>query len=146
MHTAVNNFHRHSSCNPWTPAISPDGYIRLRLSSLDTISFVHLFSECDDDFLHELRSQTVPALCAGFSEWVSDSSPAISIGWSWFIHSDSERMMLAPDGVRSNVMLIDMQGYDLGSQKTAILFSAWLGAFEWQHTVAMALNDNAIRC
>jgi len=108
--------------------------------------FVHLFSESDMGFLHELRSQTIPARTAGFSEWVSETNPSISIGWGWFVHSDSERMLLAPDAVRSNVMLIDMQGYDLGAQKTANLFSSWLNAFEWQSAVCLALNDHDSPC
>jgi hypothetical protein len=40
-------------------------------------------------------------------------------------------MILAPDGVRSNVMLIDVHGYDLGQQKTAHLFGMWIKAFDW---------------
>lgn len=125
------------------PTLSPDGYIRLPLASLNSLSFVHLFSESDEDFLDELRAQTIPARAAGFSEWKSDTDPAISLGWGWFIHSRSERIMLAPDGVRSNVMLIDAHGYDLGPRKTSSLFSTWLGAFEWQGVVSMALRDMA---
>jgi len=123
------------------PLPSPDGYIRLRLASLNNLSFVHLFSESDSGFLKELRSQTIPARYAGFSEWKSEADPAISLGWGWFIHTDSDRMLLAPDGVRSNVMLIDMHGYDLGPQKTSSLFGAWLNAFDWQPAVAFALKN-----
>lgn len=140
------NTHPYSSSPPRALAVSPDGYIRIRLSNLDVLPFVHLFSESDDGFLQELQSQTIPARCAGFSEWISDTTPPISIGWGWFVHSDSERMLLAPDGVRSNVMLIDTQGYDLGPQKTASLFGAWLSAFEWQPAVSTALNHHASHC
>ncbi|RJG07419.1 DUF4902 domain-containing protein [Noviherbaspirillum cavernae] len=122
--------------------MSPDGYIRLPLASLNALSFVHLFSEGDDDFLQELRAQTVPACSAGFSEWKSDTSPPISLGWGWFIHSQSHRMLLAPDGIRSNVMLIDAHGYDLGPGKTSNLFCMWLNAFDWQGVVSMALRDS----
>jgi len=128
------------------PSLSPDGYIRLRLASLNEISFVHLFSESDSGFLQELRSQTIPARCAGFSEWKSDDYPAISLGWGWFIHSDSDRMLLAPDGIRSNVMFIDTHGYDLGPQKTSSLFGIWLNAFDWQPTVTMALENSIASC
>lgn len=140
------NTHLSSANLPRALAVSPDGYIRIRLSCLDVLPFVHLFSESDDGFLQELKAQTVPARHAGFSEWISDTSPPISIGWGWFVHSDTRRMLLAPDRVRSNVMLVDVQGYDLGPQKTASLFGAWLGAFEWQPTVSTALNDHAIHC
>jgi hypothetical protein len=100
-----------------------------------------LFSESDADFLQELKAQTIPASAAGFSEWKSDNDPAISLGWGWFIHSQSNRMLLAPDGVRGNVMLIDALGYDLGPRKTSSLFGTWLSVFEWQDTVSMALRE-----
>jgi len=122
--------------------MSPDGYIRIPLASLDALPFVHLFSESDPDFLQELQSQTIPASSAGFSEWQSESTPAVSIGWAWFIHSESGRMLLAPDEVRSNVMLIDAYGYDLGHAKTSQLFYIWLGEFEWESNVSMALRSH----
>lgn len=128
------------------PSFSPDGYIRVRLASLNALSFVHLYSESDTDFLHELKTQTVPARDAGFSEWKSDTHPAISLGWGWFIHSQSERMLLAPDGIRSNVMLIDASGYDLGPIQTSKLFCTWLSDFEWQGEVSMALREGIAAC
>jgi hypothetical protein len=91
---------------PCAPSL-PQAAIFGRLTSPDARSFAHLFSESDDGFLAELQSQTVPARRAGFSKWESDAIPPVSIGWSWFIHCDFERMMLPSDGVRSNVMLVD---------------------------------------
>jgi hypothetical protein len=128
------------------PTLSPDGYIRLPLASLNSLSFEHLFSDSDADFLQELREQTVPARSAGFSEWKSNTNPAISLGWGWFIHSESERLMLAPDGVRSNVMLIDARGYDLGPGQTSNLFCSWLDTFEWEVAVSVALHDFISPC
>jgi hypothetical protein len=124
--------------------MSPDGYIRLPLASISSLPLRHLFSEPDDGFLEELRMQTIPARAAGFSEWKSETSPAISIGWGWFILGHSDRLLLAPDGVRSNVMLIDARGYDLGASATSRLFCSWLGAFDWQNVVSAALRDNRI--
>jgi hypothetical protein len=138
----VDIYLHHRTAEQRVPGLSPDGYIRLPLASLKTLRFVHLFSESDEDFLEELKTQAIPARLAGFSEWKSDTSPAISIGWGWFIHSQSQGMMLAPDGVRSNVMLIDAQGYDLGPMKTSNLFRTWLAAFEWQCVVGMGLRDS----
>jgi hypothetical protein len=123
------------------PAISPDGYIRLSLASLCTAPLLHLFSTVDHHFLEELQEQTVPARSAGFCEWKSATAPEISMGWGWFIHDELERLFLAPDAVRSNVMLIDALGYDLGAAKTSNLFCTWLNIFEWQETVNNALGN-----
>ncbi len=128
------------------PILSPDGYIRLQFACLAGLHLVHLYSDSDPDFLQELKAQTVSARIAGFCEWQSKTEPAVSLGWGWFIHSQSDRMMLAPDPVRSNVMLIDAQGYDLGQRQTANLFYAWLGEFEWRSTVGGFLNHSFSAC
>ena len=121
--------------------MAPDGYVRLRLEDLSAVSFFHLFSESDSDFLQELRTLTIPASAAGFSEWTSNTNPVISLGWGWFIHNQSNQVLLAPDGVRSNVMLVDASGYDLGPLKTSSLFCMWLSAFEWKEIVSTALQE-----
>jgi len=128
------------------PSLSHDGYIRMRLAHLNTLSFVHLYSESDAGFLYELHNQTVPARAAGFSEWTSDSTPAVSIGWAWFIDQASDRMLLAPEDVRSNLMLIDLHGYDLGPRMTATLLFAWLSGFDWQSEVSAAVHDTLSSC
>lgn len=121
-------------------ATSADGYIRLPLSRLSAMQFEHLGSDADAGFLAELREQALPASNAGFSEWASDTTPAVSLGWGWYIHDTSNRMLPAPDPVRSNVMLTDLHGYDLGPVATAHLFSAWLAGYDWQADVSTALR------
>lgn len=121
------------------PNLSPDGYIRLPLADFLEFSFLHFYSESDADFLQELRIKTIPARLAGFTEWKSESNPAISIGWAWFIREQSDTILLAPDRVRSNLMLRDAQGYDLGPQNTAELLSAWLNIFNWKDTVKISV-------
>jgi hypothetical protein len=122
------------------PTISSDGYIRLPLNDLSTLPFIHLASDSDSDFLAELQAQTIPALAAGFSEWMSETTPAISVGWGWYIHSPSRRLLLAPDAVRTNVMLTDIYGYDLGPTVTSNLFGSWLTIYDWQRAVSVALK------
>jgi hypothetical protein len=121
--------------------MSPDGYIRLSLAALTKLPFTHLASGNDSVFLAELEAQTVAAHAAGFSEWMSNTKPAISIGWSWFIHNPSRRLLLAPDIVRSNVMLIDIHGYDLGKEATSNLFTSWLAVYDWQEIVSCQLEE-----
>jgi hypothetical protein len=111
---------------------------------LSNLPFTHLASEIDPDFLDELKTQTVAAQAAGFSEWISGTTPTISLGWGWFIHNRSRRLLLAPDAIRSNVMLIDIHGYDLGTTTTSHLFRTWLAAYDWQNPVASALGTSMI--
>jgi hypothetical protein len=123
--------------------MSPDGYIRLPLGSLVSLPFVHLFSHTDTGFMEDLRDTSVAVSAAGYSEWKSETRPDISLGWGWFVQAQSGQMLLAPDGVRSNLMLIDTTGYDLGPLRTSSLLHTWLQAFEWQGTVKNALHKNS---
>lgn len=125
------------------PRMSPDGYIRLPLGSLASLSFVHLFSHTDTDFLEDLRDNSIAVSTAGFSEWKSETRPDISLGWGWFIQSQTGKILLAPDGVRSNLMLIDTTGYDLGPLRTSSLLHTWLQGFEWQGAVKSALHKDS---
>lgn len=109
------------------------------------MKFVHMFSECDTDFLDELVTQTVAASIAGFSEWRSVSAPVVSFGFGWFVHTESKRLTLAPEGVRSNTMMIDAIGYDLGPARTSHLLWIWLCGFEWQSSVSAAV-PNLLAC
>lgn len=124
----------------YTPTVSHDGYIRLSLEHLSELPFVHLVSDFDPAILEDLQTQTVPAHAAGYSEWVSNTTPPISLGWSWFLHSRSRRLLPAPEAVRSNVMLVDVHGYDLGQTATSFLFTTWLATHDWQRTVSDAID------
>ena len=121
------------------PVVSTDGYIRLPFNRFIELNFVHVGSDCDAALLAELNSLTVPALAAGFSEWISNTTPTISVGWGWFLHSRFRRVQLALDIVRSNVMLIDAHGYDLGATVTSRLFGTWLEDHNWQDDVSAVL-------
>lgn len=129
-----------NAIHPQKLSLSRDSYIRMSLEELSDLPFVHLASDCDAGFLAELQMQTVPASAAGFSEWISATKPVISMGWGWFIHSRSGQMLPAPDGVRSNLMFVDVRGYDLGTAATSNLLMTWLATYPWQAEVASALD------
>lgn len=114
---------------------SPDGYIRLAFDDLTSLPFIHLFSFNDAGFHDELLAQAIPSVAAGFSECRSNTTPAVSLGWGWYVHSQTSRLLLAPDAVRSNVMLIDKYGYDLGYVVTSGMLNAWFALFDWQSWV-----------
>ncbi len=120
--------------------ISPDGYIRLSFSIFSSLSFVHLFTDRDLTLLDELIAQAIPAESAGFSECISTTSPSISLGWAWYRHRDSNCLLLAPENVRSNVMIVDMHGYDVGTHATSKLISQWLTCCDWPAMVRLALR------
>jgi hypothetical protein len=116
-----------------------DGYVRMNYSALNALSLDHLVTFSDSEFLMELYMQGIPAATAGFSEWKTSTSNAVSLGMSWYVDLSTKRILLAPEPIRSNVMLIDRKGYDLGMPQTSRLLRNWLNLFNWQDQVSPVL-------
>ena len=127
--------------------VSRDGYIRTVPTRIASLRFVHLASACDRTLLAELKANAVPAFAAGYTEWVSETAPTVSLGWDWYWDVISNRFLLATNDVRSNVMLVDAHGYDLGMNRTAQLICMWLTQLEWQAAVrAASFPDRSQTC
>ncbi len=104
--------------------LSKDGYIRLCLQQLLQLEFVPVMSAPDKNVLAELAADGQAVSEAGYTEWISQTDPCISVGWDWYRDISSRRVLFAGNDVRSNVMLVDTGGCDLGTHLTAILMSA----------------------
>jgi hypothetical protein len=77
----------------------------------------------------------------GFTEWVSTGTPAISIGWDWLMVSNGS-IKLVPDTIRSNLMLVDRHGRDLGIEASAAAVVRLLGCLPWQLRVLSSLSGS----
>jgi len=61
--------------------------MRLTVEELRQISLVHLLSGLDEDNPALLQEGAIFSEITGYTEWVSTTSPAISIGWDWMLQS-----------------------------------------------------------
>jgi len=122
--------------------LSPDGYVRLTLEQFQAIPLVHLLSDLDHDEyppLHEGASQTH---ISGYTEWVSETAPVITLGWDWRLEGASGQTHYLRTGLpRSNIMLVDDQRRDLGPANTAKLLEAAIDKTNWQTTVQRLIMD-----
>lgn len=117
--------------------VSSDGYMRLTFEEFQQTLLVHLISGLDEDNPALLQEGTTFAEMTGYTEWVSTTRPAISIGWDWMFQSSQV------DGVyykrtskpRSNLMLVDAQQRDLESTKTTQLIETVVDGIIWQTVV-----------
>ena len=92
--------------------VSPDGYVRLTVTAFRAIPLSHLLSELDADV--NLPPSTASGAClasiVGYTEWASQTTPALSLGWDWRIATTAGRVRYEREGeVRSNIMLVDAQ-------------------------------------
>lgn len=112
--------------------LSHDGYIRLSFVNLASLSFLHIVSALDEELTTELLLRAVPASVAGYTEWISQTDPCITLGWDWYRDAVEGRFMLADLDVRSNIMLVDSRGYDLGMAATASRIAVFLNTLNWE--------------
>lgn len=119
--------------------VSPaDGYVRMSLAELQATPLTHLMSHLDEE---EANEGGLALPITGYSEWISSGTPAITIGWDW-------QLQLCPDDVkltvlhepRSNIMLLDTQGSDLGAATTGRLLAEFVDSLAWRKEVMDELD------
>jgi hypothetical protein len=118
---------------------SDDGYLRLSQTQMRSIPLIHLISGLDADPTGAGPGAVgaTRAEIAGYTEWISLTIPALSLGWDWILESaDREFRYLRGGEPRSNIMLLDHHGRDLGFMSTAVALALLVDEFNWQDTVA----------
>jgi Domain of unknown function (DUF4902) len=123
-----------------------DSRVRLHEAALRSLGLRHLQSGLDVFEERESASLTVEAASvmtaiSGYTEWGSDTVPAVSLGWDWLVDS-SGMLTLRRHSIRTNVMLVDAQGVDRGHQMTVASLVTMLSSgdpWPWQQPVLSAL-------
>jgi hypothetical protein len=123
----------------WMPTItlSQDGYVRLTFEQFQQVTLAHLISGMDEGTPAELQKGATQAEITGYTEWLSNTVPAISIGWDWKLHASHHencyyQRSSEPSG---NLMLINAKQLDLGPVKTAAVLGKAIDSFDWQTEV-----------
>ncbi len=124
--------------------VSADGYVRLTLPAFRAIPLSHLLSELDLDA--DLPPSTASGAClasiVGYTEWASQTIPALSVGWDWRLATTAGRVRYEREGeVRSNVMLLDARRRDLGGVATGMLLCAAVDVLDWERAVDNYINN-----
>jgi uncharacterized protein DUF4902 len=125
--------------------MSSDGYLRLTLSALRSLGLRHLFSGLDEDRESRSRKPAGASLASilGFTEWVTDTTPAVSLGWDWRLNTLGRRPRYVRDSeVRSNVMLIEPGLGDLGDAATSATLAAAIDAMSWEAETNNYISNN----
>ena len=118
--------------------VSADGYVRVTAAALRATPLAHLLSELDADL--DLPPSTASGAClasiAGYTEWASQTTPALSVGWDWRIATSGCRVRYERQGeVRSNIMLVDARRQDLGPLATLAVLGVAVDNLDWERAV-----------
>ena len=116
--------------------LSDDSYIRMTLEDFLTIPLEHLLSGLDDDKPVSLQEGASLARVSGYTEWLSTTTPTITLGWDWGLDVLQGRSCyLRLGSLRSNIMLVDAMTHDLGPTKTSELLGTAIDALAWQSAI-----------
>lgn len=113
--------------------LSDDGLVRLTLDVLLAIPLVHLISGVDEEPSRNDSEGATSAAISGYTEWISVTSPILTIGWDWRLGAlQSLPRLTRQSSPRSNAMLVDAGGRDLGLAKTVAGLEVLIDSMEWQ--------------
>ena len=130
-HTQKNHPHMPQD-NPML-IVSSDGYIRLTHAELSQETLIHLISGLDENTEHCHDSLTD---ITGYTEWVTDNTPTISMGWDCQLGSTTKpEQLIRISEIRSNIMLHNHEKIELGVQKTNEFLEIIIEKFNWQTLV-----------
>jgi hypothetical protein len=123
------------------PMLCADGYMRCTIPELHALKLIHLHTAIDEDDI-DLPDRTqgcLPALIHGYTEWISDTEPTVSLGWDWCLEwYEGQAQCRSLNMPRTNLMMIDQEGRDLGDQKTLKVLQDYLALFDWSNQVVDA--------
>ena len=123
-----------------------DCYVRLSEAVLLLTPLRQLHSEVDSDNEYESAARAFAGASAtssirGYTEWISDLTPGVSVGWDWLVAASGE-LTMDPNSVRTNVMLVDEQDRDLGIEATIEAIVRYINRHPWQEAALDALHGS----
>lgn len=120
--------------------VSEDGYVRLTEDGFAALQLTHLISCVDvHDGMPVVGAASHSAI-TGFTEWVTEGIPAITLGWDWQLLPGGETPTRVNDA-RTNLMLIDnISGADQSQYKTTTFLNCYIDRMEWQEAAMAGLQ------
>ena len=113
---------------------SLDGHLRLPGDVLGHLALQHLVSGLDSSIEPQVeRMCGCRTVIAGYTEWIDEVHPHLSVGWDWSLQVDGDTVRCARVGLPySNLMLVDAGWRDIGVQETLHCLARAIDRFPWQ--------------
>lgn len=122
--------------------IETDGLVRMTVQELLDVRFQHLCSGMNACRGDPIEACGTTSEWAGYTEWASEESPRITLGWDWRLHCACDSVVLTQDGAaRTNVMLVDADRRDVGWLKNLKALSMLVRSVDWAEPVQKALAE-----
>jgi hypothetical protein len=121
--------------------LSPDGLVRISLGELMSLPIVHLASGFDAEEVVSAQTCGRATTISGYTEWVSQTQPVITIGWDWFLAADGHQAQCRRAGPpRANVMVVDSTGADQPWARNLECLGTVVDVLPWSDVVSQRLS------
>jgi hypothetical protein len=122
--------------------ISDDGYIRLSVMALQSVHLIHLDSGLYDEAVKQTDVFDKACSILGYTEWVTETEPAISIGWDWTIEYYENPPRYKMVGFPfSNIMLQDASERDMEDDAGIRHIAAYIDQTNWRDKLKVAITN-----
>ncbi|SEO77360.1 DUF4902 domain-containing protein [Acinetobacter sp. yr461] len=117
-------------------SISTDGFIRMNENQLMNYPLQHLISTVESTQIEDSQ-----ILYYGFTEWATSLTPALSTGWDWeFVEQNGIASLKRIGLPRSNIMIVDVSGADIGFDVTETLIKKKIDTLFWEQFIYAQIN------
>jgi len=117
-------------------SISTDGFIRMNENQLMNYPLQHLISTVESTQIEDSQ-----ILYYGFTEWATSLTPALSTGWDWeFVEQNGIATLKRTGLPRSNIMIVDVSGTDIGFDITETLIEKKIDTLFWEQFIYAQIN------
>lgn len=133
-----------ASPSPVPQMHSHDYLLRLSRVELEGLTLSHLYTFDEPGVLADAGIEPSAGVRAGSTEWQgSVEGRVVSLAWDWIQLADGAMQTLPAVAPRTNVRLLDNQGYDsLPVPETEALW-ACIARTDWQRQAAEALRNGS---
>lgn len=126
-------------------AMNIDHYLRLEPQQLAQLRLRHLDSQVDMESPglgvgHASEGACVVQAIRGYTEWLDVGGQGYSLGWDWYVQVPQGTLAVTPHSLRTNIMLTNTAGHDLGRRQTEASLESWLQSWDWASTVWAVLG------
>lgn len=117
--------------------------LRMPLQALQQRCLEHLISGLDEnDTPPPTGEAAIPCQLTGYTEWVSQGQPALTIGWDWELQSGLDRVALRRVGEpRSNLCLGTQPGETCDWLQSDVLLSRFVDGYNWQDETLLNIQS-----
>jgi len=117
-----------------------DLYARMSVDECLRLQPSHLHSELDDASDGADRDGQAPPVLQGFTEWTAPGERTLTFGWDWTFEPGTGEWSGHWGTLRTNLVVTDPSGADLGDEKTQDCVSKLMARAGWARAVADVLR------